>query len=62
MFGGEVRVAPQSVHQLLDALHGIARQHIRHLAYVLERRGLTPDGPLTPQDFAALPLAERLFE
>ncbi len=37
-------------------------QHSRQIAHVLERMGMTPDGKLTPQDLAGLPLPERLFE
>ena len=37
-------------------------QHARQLAHVLERFGIEPDGRLTPQDLAGLPLPERLFE
>ena len=37
-------------------------QHSRQIAHVLERMGIKPDGPLTPEDLAGLPLPERLFE
>jgi hypothetical protein len=37
-------------------------QHSRQLAHVLERMNIKPDGKLTPQDLAGLPLPERLFE
>jgi len=37
-------------------------QHARQLIHVLERFGIEPDGRLTPQDLAGLPLPERLFE
>ena len=37
-------------------------QHCRQLAFVLERMGIEPDRPLTPEDLAGLPLPERLFE
>jgi len=37
-------------------------QHARQLAHVLERFGIQPDGKLTPEDLAGLPLPERLFE
>jgi hypothetical protein len=37
-------------------------QHARQLAHVLERFGIAPDGKLTPEDLAGLPLPERLFE
>ena len=37
-------------------------QHARQLIHVLERFGIEPNGRLTPQDLAGLPLPERLFE
>jgi len=37
-------------------------QHARQLIHVLERMSIRPDGKLTPQDLAGLPLPERLFE
>lgn len=37
-------------------------QHARQLIHVLERYGIEPDGRLTSQDLAGLPLPERLFE
>ena len=37
-------------------------QHSRQIAHVLERMNIKPDGKLTPEDLAGLPLPERLFE
>ena len=37
-------------------------QHARQLIHVLERFGIEPDGKLTPENLAGLPLPERLFE
>jgi len=37
-------------------------QHSRQLIHVLERFDIEPDGRLTAQDLAGLPLPERLFE
>lgn len=37
-------------------------QHARQLIHVLERFGIEPDGRLTREDLAGLPLPERLFE
>lgn len=37
-------------------------QHARQLIHVLERFGIEPDGRLTAEDLAGLPLPERLFE
>jgi hypothetical protein len=38
------------------------QRHARQLIHVLERFGIEPDGRLTPQELAGLPLPERLFE
>jgi len=37
-------------------------QHARQLIHLVERFGIEPDGRLTAQDLAGLPLPERLFE
>jgi hypothetical protein len=37
-------------------------QHCRQLIATLERMGITPDVPLTPEDLKGLPLPERLWE
>jgi hypothetical protein len=37
-------------------------QHSRQLAHVLERMDIKPEGKLSPEDLAGLPLPERLFE
>jgi hypothetical protein len=37
-------------------------QHARQLIYLLEKFGIEPNGRLTPEDLAGLPLPERLFE
>jgi hypothetical protein len=37
-------------------------QHARQLIHVLERFGIEPNGRLTAEDLAGLPLPERLFE
>ncbi len=53
---------PQSVIDVLERSTWHSAQHVRQLQFVLERSGIAPDGPLTPQDLAGLPLPERLFE
>ena len=53
---------PQPMHQVLERSTWHSAQHARQLAHVLEREGIAPDRPLTPQDLAGLPLPERLFE
>jgi hypothetical protein len=51
-----------SAHKLFERVTWHSAQHCRQLAAVLERMGLPPDCPLTPQDLAGLPLPERLWE
>jgi hypothetical protein len=53
---------PQPLHAVLERSTWHSAQHARQLAAVLERFGIAPDRPLTPQELAGLPLPERLFE
>jgi len=53
---------PQTVHELLDRSTWHSAQHARQLMHILERYGISPDGPLAEQDLAGLPLPEGLFE
>jgi hypothetical protein len=53
---------PQPLHQLLERSTWHSAQHTRQLAAVLERYGIEPDRPLTPEELAGLPLPERLWE
>jgi hypothetical protein len=53
---------PQPLHTVLERSTWHSAQHARQLAAVLERFGIAPDRPLTPQELAGLPLPERLFE
>ncbi|MDB5862904.1 MAG: hypothetical protein JWO70_710 [Betaproteobacteria bacterium] len=53
---------PQPLHQVLERSTWHSAQHSRQLAAVLERYDIQPDGALTPQDLAGLPLPERLWE
>lgn len=52
----------QAVHQLFERSTWHSAQHARQLVAVLERLGVEPDGRLTPEDLAGLPLPERLWE
>lgn len=52
----------QSLHELLERSTWHCAQHVRQIAFVLDRYGLAPDRPLTQEDLAGLPLPERLFE
>ena len=53
---------PQTVTKALERYTWHSAQHVRQLQFVLERSGITPDGPLTKQELGGLPLPERLFE
>ena len=52
----------QSLHELLERSTWHSAQHARQLIAVLERYGIEPDGRLTADDLAGLPLPERLWE
>ena len=53
---------PQTQHELLERSTWHSAQHVRQLMFVLQRCGIAPDGPLTADDLAGLPLPQRLFE
>jgi hypothetical protein len=52
----------QPLHQLLERSTWHSAQHTRQLIAVLERFGIEPNGRLTPEDLAGLPLPEGLWE
>jgi hypothetical protein len=52
----------QPMHQLLERSTWHSAQHTRQLIAVLERFGIEPNGRLTPEDLAGLPLPEELWE
>jgi len=52
----------QPIHMLYERSTWHSAQHVRQLAAVLERYGIEPDGRLTAEDLAGLPLPERLWE
>jgi hypothetical protein len=49
-------------HKVFERCTWHSAQHCRQLMYVLEQEGIKPNGPLTSEDLAGLPLPERLFE
>ena len=51
-----------SAHKVFERVIWHSAQHCRQLVAVLERMGIRPDGPLTADDLAGLPLPERLWE
>ena len=52
----------QPAHQLLERSTWHSAQHTRQLIAVIERFEIDPDGRLTPEDLAGLPLPERLWD
>ena len=50
----------QSLHEFLERQTWHSAQHVRQIAAALERLGIKPDGPLTEQDLAGLPLPSGL--
>jgi hypothetical protein len=52
----------QPMHIVFERSTWHSAQHARQLIHVLERFGIEPDGRLTREDLAGLPLPERLFE
>ena len=53
---------PISLHLLLERSTWHPAQHARQLMAILEGFGIAPDGPLSAEDLAGLPLPERLWE
>jgi DinB superfamily len=53
---------PQPMHQVLERSAWHSAQHARQLVALVERYGIEPDGRLTSEDLAGLPLPERLWE
>lgn len=52
----------QSIHQLLERVTWHSAHHARQLMRLVERYGLEPDGPLTADDLAGLPLPAGVLE
>ena len=52
----------QPMHQVFERSAWHSAQHARQLIAVLDRFGIEPDGRLTTDDLAGLPLPERLWE
>ena len=49
-------------HELFERTTWHSAQHCRQLMAALERLGIPPDGPLTAENLAGLPLPEKLWE
>jgi len=52
----------QPLHMLYERSAWHSAQHTRQLCAVLERYGIEPEGRLSPEDLAGLPLPDRLWE
>jgi len=52
---------PQTAHELLERTAWHAAQHLRQLYLFLERMGVTPDRPLTDDDYQGLPLPKEIW-
>ena len=52
----------QSQHQFLERTTWHSMQHARQLMWLLERLGITPNGPLTAELFIGLPMPDQVWE
>ena len=52
---------PQSLHALLERTSWHAAQHLRQVYALLETVGLTPEQPLSDEDYAGLPLPDSVW-
>jgi len=50
------------LHELLERSTWHSAQHARQIIVVLERFGIAPDGPLTSEDYAGLPMPVGVWE
>jgi hypothetical protein len=57
----ETYYGPQTLHQLLERTAWHSAQHSRHLVLFLGWIGIEPDGPLTQEDLAGLPLPDAVW-
>jgi len=55
-------MATPPMHQLFERSTWHSAQHTRQLTAVLERFGIEPNGRLSAEDLAGLPLPEGLWE
>lgn len=52
----------QPLHHVLERCAWHSAQHVRQIVAVLERFGIAPERPPTAEDYAGLPMPERLWE
>ena len=53
---------PSTLHAVLERCTWHVVQHVRQQAMLLEGLGIKPDGPLTTEDFAGLPLPSGVWD
>jgi glutaredoxin len=58
----KVYYGEQPLHHVLERCTWHSAQHARQIIAVLERFGIRPDGPLTADDYAGLPMPAGLWE
>ena len=63
-FSGEVSTyfGGTSRHEMLERTVWHSTQHVRQVASLLDQAGVTPDRPLTQNDFRGLPLTEKVWD
>jgi hypothetical protein len=50
------------MHEVMERATWHSGQHVRQLMMLLESHGIAPDQPLTPADFAGLPMPEKVWD
>ena len=50
------------MHEVLERTVWHAAQHTRQLALILKSHGIKPDGPLTPDNLAGLPVPDEVWD
>lgn len=58
----DVYYGRQTMHEFLERTTWHAGQHTRQLQWVLEQRGIVPDGPLGPETWADLPMPQQVWD
>ena len=58
----ETYYGEQPLHHVMERCTWHSAQHARQIASVLESFGITPNGPITAEDYAGLPMPKALWE
>jgi hypothetical protein len=53
---------PQTLHETMERATWHSGQHVRQWIMLLEMAGITPDQPLTPADYASLPMPANAWD